>query len=474
MVSGMAKEDNLHPCVLLVDDEEYVLDSWKALLEANGLANVLTCADSREVLETIGCGQVEVVVLDLIMPHLPGTELLSEIRKAYPDIPVIVVTGRDEVSLAVECMKLGAFDYMVKTVEESRFVNGIRKAFEFRELHREHDLLKNQFFDRRLKRPEAFAAVLTRSQAMLSVFLYLEAIAASSQPVLIAGETGTGKDLLALVVHNLSGREGAFLAANVAGFDDSLFSDTLFGHKKGAFTGAVQDRKGLVEQAAEGTLFLDEIGELSVASQVKLLRLLEAREYFPIGSDSVKRSSARVVLATNRDLPALVGEGGFRKDLYYRLSTHRLAIPPLRARKEDIPLLADHFLAQAAAELGKKPPTPPPQLYTLLATYDFPGNIRELKSMVYDAVSRHRGGVLSLELFRERIGPDAGPPVQPAETPLAFADRLPTLEQGVQMLIDEALQRSQGNQSIAAQLLGLSQQALSKRLSRKKKDSSTV
>ena len=306
MVSGMAKEDNLHPCVLLVDDEEYVLDSWKALLEANGLANVLTCADSREVLETIGRGQVEVVVLDLIMPHLPGTELLSEIRKAYPDIPVIVVTGRDEVSLAVECMKLGAFDYMVKTVEESRFINGIRKAFEFRELHREHDLLKNQFFDRRLKRPEAFAAVLTRSQAMLSVFLYLEAIAASSQPVLITGETGTGKDLLALVVHNLSGREGAFLAANVAGFDDSLFSDTLFGHKKGAFTGAVQDRKGLVEQAAEGTLFLDEIGELSVASQVKLLRLLEAREYFPIGSDSVKRSSARVVLATNRDLPALV------------------------------------------------------------------------------------------------------------------------------------------------------------------------
>jgi len=327
---------------------------------------------------------------------------------------------------------------------------------------------------RRLKRPEAFAAVLTRSQNMLSVFLSLEAIAASSQPVLITGETGTGKDLLALVVHNLSGREGAFLAANVAGFDDSLFTDTLFGHKKGSFTGAVQDRKGLVEQAAEGTLFLDEIGELSVASQVKLLRLLEAREYFPIGSDSVKRSSARVVLATNRDLPALVGEGGFRKDLYYRLSTHRLEIPPLRARKEDIPLLADHFLAQAAAELGKKPPTPPPQLYTLLATYDFPGNIRELKSMVYDAVSRHRGGVLSLELFRERIGPGAGPPVQPAETPLAFADRLPTLEQGVQMLIDEALQRSQGNQSIAAQLLGLSQQALSKRLSRKKKDSSSV
>jgi DNA-binding NtrC family response regulator len=468
----MADKDNLQPCILLVDDEEYVLESWKALLEANGLANVLTCCDSREVLETIGRNRVEVVVLDLLMPHLPGEELLSEIRNAYPDVPVIVVTGRDEVSLAVECMKLGAFDYLVKTVEESRFVNGIRKAFEIRELHREHNLLKNQFFDRRLKHPQAFAAVLTRSEAMLSVFLYIEAIAASTQPVLITGETGAGKDLLALVVHNLSGREGAFLAANVAGFDDSLFSDTLFGHKKGAFTGAVQERKGLVEQAAEGTLFLDEIGDLSVPSQVKLLRLLEAREYYPIGSDTIKRSSARVVLATNRDLPALVSEGGFRKDLFYRLSTHRVQIPPLRARKEDIPLLVDHFLAQAAAELDKKAPTPPPQLYTLLSTYDFPGNVRELKSLIFDAVSRHRSGMLCLDLFRDRIGPDAGPPAQPSGAPLHFSDRLPTLELGVQMLIDEALERSQGNHSIAAQLLGLSQQALSKRLSRRKKDSS--
>ena len=257
-------------------------------------------------------------------------------------------------------MKLGAFDYMVKTVEESRFINGIRKAFEFRELHREHDLLKNQFFDRRLKRPEAFAAVLTRSQAMLSVFLYLEAIAASRQPVLITGETGTGKDLLALVVHNLSGREGAFLPAMWPVSTIPCSPTPCSGTRKGPSPGRSRTARAWWSRPRREPCSWMRSGSSASPPRSSCCACWQAREYFPIGSDSVKRSSARVVLATNRDLPALVGEGGFRKDLYYRLSTHRLEIPPLRARKEDIPLLADHFLAQAAAELGKKPPTPPP------------------------------------------------------------------------------------------------------------------
>ena len=191
---------------------------------------------------------------------------------------------------------------------------------------------------------------------------------------------------------------------NVAGLDDALFSDALFGHKRGGFTGADRDRPGLVEQAAGGTLFLDEIGDLSPASQVKLLRLLQEGTYFPIGSDVMKRADIRVLVATNRDLRALQASGGFRKDLYYRLQAHHLHLPPLRERREDLPLLVAHFLAKAAGLLGRPAPTPPRELVPLLALYSFPGNVRELEGLIYDAVSRHRSGVLSLRSFREKTG----------------------------------------------------------------------
>ncbi len=238
---------------------------------------------------------------------------------------------------------------------------------------------------------------------MRSTFKYIESIAVTSQPVLITGKTGVGKELIARTIHRLSGRKGTLAAVNVTGLDDTTFSDTLFDHKRGAFTGADRVRAGLIEKAANGTLFLDETGDLHPTSQVKLLRLLQEREYYPLGADVPRPSNARIVVATNRDLLALQASGTFRADLYYRLLLHRINVPPLRERRDDIPLLVEFFLQRAADELGKTKPTPPPELFILLALYDFPGNIRELQTMIFDAVSRHESWKLSLTGFKEII-----------------------------------------------------------------------
>jgi DNA-binding NtrC family response regulator len=253
----------------------------------------------------------------------------------------------------------------------------------------------------------------------------------------------------------------------VAGLDDTVFADTLFGHVRGAFTGADQPRRGIIEEAADGTLFLDEIGDLSVASQVKLLRFLQEGEYLPLGSDRPKRVKARVIVATHQDLAAKERAGTFRRDLFYRLRTHRVHVPPLRDRKGDIPLLVDHFLDEAARSLGKKRPTPPKQLAQLLATHDFPGNVRELQAMVYDAVSVHTDRVLSMDTFLRAIGQREA---QPAggdagdRNPFSGLDRLPGMDEALELLVREAMARADGNQTIAARLLGISQPALSKRL----------
>ena len=308
---------------------------------------------------------------------------------------------------------------------------------------------------------------------MRSVFQYVEAISISPQPVLITGETGVGKEMIAKAVHNLSNRKGEFVPVNVAGLDENVFTDTLFGHKKGAFTGADSARIGLVEQASGGTLFLDEIGDLSSDLQVKLLRLLQEGEYFPLGSDVTKRSDARVVVATNQELQMLQESGKFRKDLYYRLCAHNVHIPPLRERREDLPLLVEHFLEKSSVALGKKKPTPPNELLILLSSYHFPGNIRELEAMIWDAVSYHKLGKLSLDAFKTHITntqpsieADFKLPLQNENGIISFSEQLPTLKQAEHLLISEALKRSDGNQAIAALNLGITRQALNRRLKR--------
>jgi DNA-binding NtrC family response regulator len=460
------------PCpILLVDDETQALTSFEMALRAASLNHFIACNDSREVMEILARQEVEIMLLDLWMPHLSGEELLRRIAVDHPGLPVIVVTGADDVDTAVKCMREGAFDYIVKPVEASRLVGSVKRGIELRELHRENERLKARVLTGRLSRPEAFAGIVTVSPAMHAIFRYVEAVAASPRPLLITGETGVGKELVARAVHALSGRKGNFVPVNVAGLDDHVFADTLFGHRKGAFTNALEARAGLLEQAAGGTLFLDEIGDLSAASQVKLLRLLQDGEYLPLGADIAKRSDARAVVATNQDLESARNSGRFRKDLYYRLCGHRVHLPPLRERREDLPVLLDHFLGEAARSLEKRRPTPPDELHTLLAVYPFPGNVRELESMVFNAVSLHSAGKLSMDAFKAVIferQPALAGEAEGREPPgrLLFPERLPTLKQVEDALVEEALRRAGGNQSIAATLLGITRQAMNKRVNK--------
>lgn len=462
-----------HFPILLVDDEVEILFSTSFLFQSEGFANVTTESDSRKVMEVLNRQEAALILLDLNMPYLSGFELLKSIRAEFPHIPVIVMTAANEVEMAVECMRAGAFDYFVKPAEKGRLLASAGKALEMHCLRRELSLLKSQLLAEGSAAHHPFAPIITRSGKMHSIFRYLTAIAGTEQPVLIAGETGVGKELIARSVHAASGRSGPFVAVNVAGLDDHMFSDTLFGHVKGAFTGADATRDGLAARAAGGTLFLDEIGDLLPQSQIKLLRLLQEHEYFPLGSDVTRRCEARVVVATNRNLLEMIGENTFRKDLYYRLGAHQVSIPPLRERSEDIPLLLDHFLDEAAAELHRKRPTVPDELYAYLEAYDFPGNVRELKALLFDAVARHEKGVLSLALFRERIG---SPRAEVRHDPLSFLNgpavpgdkrAMPTLKEAEEALIAHALGLAKGNQGIAAAYLGITRQALNKRLIRK-------
>jgi DNA-binding NtrC family response regulator len=457
--------------VLLVDDEPAWLRSLTVLLERTlGINNVLTVQDSREVPAVLASLRVSLVLLDITMPFSSGEEVLSGIVENFPETPVILHTGRNEVDIAVRCMKMGAFDYFVKTVEQERLVGGIRRALAMSELKEENRRLKHGLICKELKCPEAFSELVTANAEMQAAFRYVEAIAGSREPVLITGESGVGKDLIARAIHWLCTPEGPWQAVNVAGLDDIVFSDTLFGHVKGAFTGADQPRSGLIEQASGGVLFLDEIGDLSQTSQVKLLRLLQDGDYFPLGSDRTRKMNVRVVAATNQALETKVATGAFRMDLYYRLKAHHIHLPPLRERRDDIPLLLDHFLEEAAGRLGKRKPAVPAAIFDLLGTYHFPGNVRELRAMIYDAVSQHNSGVLALRRFDMAIGgqlpPSAATPdtVAPAGELLSFAALLPTLKQSCVLLVREAMRRANGNQTQAARLLGISRPALIKRL----------
>jgi len=461
---------------LLVDDEPELLHSAGLALRSAGVPDVITVDDSRAVMALMAEREVAAVVLDLAMPHVTGHVLLDQLTNDHPDVPVIVMTATDDVGTAVRCMQAGAVDYLVKPVEPSRLVSSVKRAVEMRALRAELLSLKERLLADTPPQGKAFASIVTQNSTLLAIFRYLEAIAMSPQPVLITGETGTGKELMASALHRLSGRPGELVAVNVAGLDDAMFSDTLFGHTRGAFTGADRPREGLIASAAAGTIFLDEIGDLAVASQVKLLRLLQNGSFYPLGADRPRQSRARVVVATNADVVGAVAAGSFRKDLYYRLRTHHIHLPPLRGRQGDIPILVDHFVEKAARELGKDAPSVPLALHQLLKTYSFPGNVRELEALVFDAVARHHGVTLSLASFKEAISgqPQLSAAAEEPETAGsslqtdASPDRLPTLRESEDCLIAEALRRADGNQGVAAGLLGLSRQALNKRLSRRR------
>jgi len=457
--------------ILVVDDEEAILLSIDTTLQLAGMNNILTCSDSRQVMAIVKQRSPGVILLDLNMPHVDGEEILDLIVSLDQHIPIIIITGRIDAETAVECMKSGAFDYIVKPVDENRLIASVKKSLQYGELRQENQALKEQLRDANLSHPEVFSNIVTNSPKMLLLFKYVESTARTREPVLVRGETGTGKELIARAIHQVSGNQGEFVAVNVAGLDDNVFSDTLFGHVKGAFTGADADRPGLLERAAGGTLFLDEIGDLNQNSQIKLLRLLQEKEYMPLGQDRNRTSSARIIASTHVDLWSLQQKELFRQDLHYRLRTHRIMLPPLRERKEDLGVLVDHFVQCAAETLKKKKPRIPEELMVILEAYNFPGNIRELQAMVFDAVAQNDNGILPLVVFRNHISRAVRLEQAKHSTggqnegiPITFTDPLPTIKQATRLLVEEAMHRAGNNQSTAASLLGISQQALSKRL----------
>jgi DNA-binding NtrC family response regulator len=466
----MSKERVSNGAILVVDDDPQALHSVSAVLRFAGMPDVIACSDSREVMAALAAHDVWATLLDLTMPHVSGQEVLARMSEEYPDIPVIVVTAANEVDIAVACMRGGAFDYMVKPVEDNRLLSGVRRALELCELRRQNNLLVQRIQTRELERPEAFKEIVTGNAVMLNIFKYMETVAPTGRPVLITGETGTGKELFAKAMHRLSGRSGDLVCVNVAGLDDTLFSDTLFGHLRGGFTGADEARLGMIAHAENGTLLLDEIGDLSLASQVKLLRLLQEGEYLPVGAARPAHSEARFVVATNRDLVQMQKDQRFRKDLYYRLHTHHIHVPPLRDRLDDLPLLVDHFLEQAAATLNKRKPAFPKELLALLGAYVFPGNVRELESMIFEAVTGHESKMMSLDPFRAYIRMSQEEAAGDADLILPIPGRFPTLKEASRFLVNEALRRASNNHTLAAELLGISRPALVKRLRKMEAD----
>ena len=444
-----------HP-ILLVDDEPSWLHSLAFTLEYTGnYNNLLTCNDSRELIGMLRCQKVGLVLLDLVMPHISGEDLLVQVAQEFPDVPVIVLSGLNQLDTAVRCMKLGAFDYYVKTAEPARLLGGIQKALGMLAMQRENRELTNRLLRRELQHPEQFAVFTTRSPKLEAVFHYLEAIAGSTAPLLISGEAGTGKAHAARALHALACPLRAWVSVAGAELDEHSFAPLLFGKEQ---------RPGLLDQARGGMLQIVGIDLLSVPSQEKLVQLLQQGEYLPLGSNVPRRLEFRLVCSTRKDLAEMVGECRFRKDLFYRLSMHQIRMPPLRERLEDLPLLLEQFVAASCAALGRRKLPLPRNLAPLLASYPFPGNVTELQELVDAGVKQSPVGRLSLEPFRCYLNRSETMPadVMQSSIPLLVVPgRLPTLAEARDLVIEEALRRANGNQSIAARLLGISQPALS-------------
>ena len=456
---------------MIVDDEHESLRSMSTLLRICGFSAPIIINDPKNTLKEIADKQPEIVMLDLHMPELNGQSLLATIKKDHPDIIIIIITADDQIEMAVKCIQLGAYDYFVKPIDQTRLMHVLKKALETKQLKDELVSIQKHLLSGIEPSHTAFAPILTNSDNMLCLFKYIEAISNSNRPVLILGETGTGKELFANAIHAVSENTGKLVSVNIAGFDDVALSDNLFGHIKGAFTGAQINREGLINKARSGTLFLDEIGDLSSHSQIKLLRLLQENNYYPLGSDALVDSSARIISATHQNLDRLVEIGEFRRDLLFRLKVHTISIPPLRDRRDDIPLLTEHFLEKACTELQVKVPKIPVNLYSLFEQHPFLGNLRELEILIYDALIHTHGKQLdTVQLIKHlEKASQKTDSMSASDNPKWFSaeKELPTIKNATEDLINEALKRTRNNQKKASSILGISRQALNKRLVRR-------
>jgi two-component system response regulator AtoC len=439
--------------VLVVDDEENIRLVLRTLLKKHGYE--VEVADSGEsALAALDSFDPDVILTDVRMPRMGGLDLLATIKAKQHPATVIVMSAYGNVDLAIDAMKAGAYDYVGKPFKPDEIVLVLRKAEERETLRRENRALKEQ-----IQKDNQFESILAKSHEMVAIFRTVAKIADFKTTVLVTGESGTGKELVARAIHTRSARKGApFVAINCGAIPANLLESELFGHKKGAFTDATSDRRGLFEEASGGTLFLDEIGELPLGLQVKLLRALQEESIRRLGDSKDLHVDVRIIAATHRDLASDVQAGRFREDLFYRINVLSIAIPPLRNRREDISLLLDHFLSRNNARLGTNVRGVSPEARKLILEYAWPGNVRELENTVERAMVLAETDVLEVADLPERIR-EALDPVQVhlASGELSIKKTTAAIEQ---ILIRRALQKTKGNRTRAADLLEISHRAL--------------
>jgi two-component system nitrogen regulation response regulator GlnG len=459
--------------VIVADDEESVRWTLTRALEREGYA-VEAVGDGEAAVAAAAGGGADLVLLDIQMPGLDGLRALARLAEEAPGTPVLVMTAYGSLQTAVEAMKGGAFDYLTKPFDLEELTLAVRRALEARSLASEHSQLKAALADRR-----DFGGLVGVSQAMQRVFKLVGTVATSDVTVLIQGETGTGKELVARAIHLHSRRLGKpFVPVNCAAVPKDLLESELFGHERGAFTGAVTTRRGKFEQAHGGTLFLDEVGEMAPALQTKILRILQERVTERVGGEHTIPVDVRILAATNQDLGAAVRERRFREDLFYRLNVVTIALPALRERMEDVPFLVAHFLRVAADEAGPEPPEVSPEVMDLLLSYAWPGNVRELENVIARATVFARGAAILPEHLPEALrggGTKGRAPGQPLEKPLrGLLAALGTARDGSlyehvltqveKPLLEAVLARCGGNQLRAAAILGINRNTLRKKI----------
>ncbi len=436
--------------ILIVDDERSMREFLEILLQRAG-HDVVACAAAQDALVALESDDYDLVISDIKMPGIGGLELLQRVREISPETPVVLITAHGSTESAVEAMRLGAYDYLTKPCSVDEIVLVVDKALEKRSLSAENRRLRRELQDR-----SGLPTMLGRSPRMKEVFDFVHRVAGSKTNLLITGESGTGKELVARAVHSLSDRKGRpFVAVNCGAIPENLLESELFGHVKGAFTGAVANKLGLFEVADGGTLFLDEIGEMPLTLQVKVLRAIQDKTFKRVGGTHDVRVDVRILCATNRDLEAEVRAGRFREDLFSRLTVSEVKLPPLRERSEDIAHLARFFLEKYARELGRHVSDAAPEVIAALEAYAFPGNVRELENLIERAVTLAPG---------ERITLDCLPPGLLERRDAEPASRIPEggtdldalLASYERSLLLEALERSGGVKKRAAALLGVS------------------
>jgi DNA-binding NtrC family response regulator len=434
--------------VLVVDDDDSIRETFEYHLGRAGY-QVTMAATAEEALGLLPEVEPGVVITDLRMPGMDGLELLGLIRSAFPETDVLVITAHEDMQSASAAMKQGAYDYLVKPLDLDRIEALVERCFRDRKLRD-----RSQGLAEAAAEPYGPDQLVGRDPRMIEIYKLIGRLAENPAPVLIQGETGTGKELIARAIHFGSGRaDEPFIAVNCTALAETLLESELFGHVRGAFTGAVTQHKGRFELAGAGTIFLDEIGDTSPSFQAKLLRVLEEREFYPVGGEHPRRTEARVMAATNQDLETLVDEGRFRRDLYFRLKVVEISVPPLRERRADIPLLAEHLLAHIGRDLHKDVRLISDQAMAMLADYAWPGNVRELENTLTRAMVLARGPVVTPEfLSLGSVGPDKGPDKGPE------ADE--TLDALERDHVAEVLRRVGGHKRRAVEILGISRPRL--------------